>query len=221
MSIEQNLSLLLKEIEETARACGRVPEEIKLIVVTKNIPEKKILEAYEYGCRDFGESRVIESVEKRGALPQDIRWHLIGRLQKNKVGKAVGSFALIHSVDSFELAKKISEVSLEKKRASSVLLQVNTSGEISKAGFSPDELKKKFSELNSLQGIDIQGLMTMAPLTEDESVIRNCFKNLRLLKQEFAVETLSMGMSHDYKIAISEGATLLRIGSAIFNPRGL
>lgn len=219
MTIEQNLNSILQEIEHQARACGRKSEDIKLVVVTKNTPENEILKVYERGFHDFGESRVLETVEKRLSLPQDINWHLIGRLQKNKVAKAVGAFALIHSVDSFELAKKISEISVEKNVVSSILLQVNTSGEVQKAGFTIEVFKEQFAALNQLQNIKINGLMTMAPKTMNEAIIRSCFRDLRLLKEEFGLQVLSMGMSNDYKIAISEGSTLLRIGSAIFDPR--
>lgn len=182
-----------------------------LVAVSKNQPPEKILEVYNAGCRDFGENRVQEALLKMEEMPKDIRWHLIGTLQKNKVKKIAGKFELIHSVDSIELAKEIEKYCPGQH----VLLQVNTSGEESKQGFSVEELMAAWQLLSGLT-IKIDGLMTMAPLTEDLRVIEDCFGELQRLGRELGLPQLSMGMSHDYKIAIAKGATMVRIGSALF-----
>jgi pyridoxal phosphate enzyme (YggS family) len=215
-----NYKQVLDNIAKAAQACGRKAEEITLVTATKKHTWQEILLLYEAGCRHFGESRLQEALPKIEEAPQDIQWHLIGTLQKNKVSKAIGKFDLIHSVDSFELAKKISECSLTP---SSILLQVNISKEATKHGFSEEALYASFDQLLALPSIKIEGLMTMAPYTNDESIIRRSFSGLRILLENLnrqlpqKLTTLSMGMSHDYLLAIEEGATMLRIGSAIFN----
>lgn len=228
MSIEENLAKVMEEIKHVAEAARRDPRDIALVVVSKGRDVTEIEEAYAAGCRDFGETRVQEVLEKIGSkTPSDIRWHLIGNLQKNKVNKVVGRFLLIHSVDSFELAEALSKASLRQGVVTAILLQANTSQEESKSGLSSQEWESCFLDLLELKGIEMHGLMTMAPLTEDESRIRHCFSELRSLRdrlQEMAREkislsTLSMGMSSDFAIAIQEGATLLRIGTKIFVPR--
>jgi pyridoxal phosphate enzyme (YggS family) len=224
MSFEKNLKALLEKIDEAARLAGRPSDEIKLVAVTKGRSLEEIQEAYSCGLRDFGENRVDEALQKREQLPSDIRWHFIGKLQKNKVNKVIGKFALIHSIDSVELAEKISRTSIQQGLKTAVLLEVNTSREATKSGLSSEAWKMRYLELQRLHGIEIHGLMAMAPLTEDESAIRSCFKELRLLGQTLQEEsgdlaTLSMGMSHDFPIAIQEGATLLRIGTALFMPQ--
>ena len=217
--------LEIKEhIAEAARAAGRDPAEIRLVAVTKGVPWEAASPLYEAGQRDFAESRLEEAEEKRRTAPKDCIWHLIGTLQRNKVRKAVGQFALIHSVDTFELAKKLSDTALELGHPCSILLQANTSGESSKHGLSPEEWRRCLEQLLKLPGISIQGLMTMAPLTEDKALIHGSFASLREFRNELAayasgmhpLKELSMGMSHDYVEAIQEGATLLRIGTALF-----
>ncbi len=221
MTVSDNYRRLLAHIAEIARNSRRNPEEIKLVVVSKGHSWDASL--YKAGCRDFGESRLQEALPKMGDAPADARWHLIGSLQKNKVKKAVDAFALIHSVDSLELAVKISECSQEAGEISSILLQVNTSGETSKHGLSEEEWNRHIEALRTLPALRIEGLMTLAPLVEDEVRIRSCFATLRKMRDRLQplflpyFYQLSMGMSHDYPIAIEEGATLLRIGSAIYN----
>lgn len=218
---------VLSSVEQKAIACSRDPSEITVIAVSKTHPIEAILSVYQDGCRNFGENRVQEALEKKVLAPQDIQWHLIGTLQKNKVNKVVGNFALIHSVDSLDLAQKISEASERMSVITPILLQVNTSGELSKHGLNPDEWQKKMESLQRLSNIRLQGLMTMAPFTDDESVIRATFSRLRIFKETLFSQIdnkkdfkhLSMGMSHDYPIAIEEGATLLRIGTEIFGKR--
>ncbi len=198
-------------------------EQIKgralVVAVSKGRSPKQIMELYERGCRDFGENRVAEALEKMEQLPQEIQWHFIGKLQRSKVSKIIGRFALIHSVDSLELAEKIAESSSVAGKVTSILLQVNTSEEASKSGFSVEECKALFSTLDQLEGIKIQGLMTIAPLTEERERIIRCFQDLRKLQGELQrrLPLMSMGMSQDYDIALEEGANLLRIGSALFD----
>lgn len=227
MSIEDNYKHLLQEIHQTCKKCGRNPADISLIAVTKNEGWERIQPLYECGQRDFGESRLQEALQKQAIAPNGCRWHFIGTLQKNKVRKVIGNFVLIHSVDSPELAVKISQCSQELGVTTSILLQANTSGETTKHGQTPDAWISCFKDLLLLPSISIEGLMTMAPLVADDGRIRACFAMLRELRDHLAgmahgktnLRHLSMGMTHDFKVAIAEGATLLRIGSAIFTPK--
>ena len=213
-----------QSIKERALACGRDPQEITLIAVSKNYPVEAMSSVYQEGCREFGESRVQDALQKISQLPQDCHWHLIGSLQSNKVGKAITSFHLIHSVDTPQLAQAISRASEAKGIVPSILLQVNTSGEATKHGLSAEEWERQLDFVNQLTHIKVEGLMTMAPLTDDQEIIRSCFRQLYQLRERWQrcmrdsthFRHLSMGMSHDYLIAIEEGATLLRVGSAIF-----
>ncbi len=222
MQISEKYTQLLNEIAEIALKSGRNPNEIKLIAVSKTLPWKCVEPVYKDGCRDFGENRLQEALEKRIEAPKDVLWHFIGSLQKNKVRMAVGQFVMIHSVDTLELAKKISECSLDANLKTKILLQVNTSGEKTKQGLSVEEWKHALESLLMLQGIQIEGLMTMAPYIVEEDVIRRCFSRLRIFRDALKELTglllpeLSMGMSNDYAYAIAEGATLLRIGTKIF-----
>jgi len=225
MSVGKNLKTLVDKIATAAEHSGRRPEDILLVAVSKGRSVEEVKEAYWAGCRDFGENRVQEALEKMEEAPSDIRWHFIGKLQKNKVNKVVGRFVLIHSVDSLELAARISRVSEEQGVKTAILLETNTSGEETKSGLTPEQWERVFSDVLALKGIEVDGLMTMAPLTEDESVIRRCFSELRLLRERLQqmaknradLSTLSMGMTNDFPVAIQEGATLIRIGTAIFH----
>lgn len=212
------------ELAKVAHSCGRDPKSIKLVAVSKGKTVEQIQALYDAGQRDFGESRVQEVEAKRALLPQDILWHLIGTLQIKKVPKVVGRYELIHSVDSVELARKLSNVSLERGLVTDVLLQVNASGEATKHGFSLQECQEVFAELLTFTGIRMRGLMTMAPLTEDRKAIQDCFKATydlcTKLRQQYNLPhfcELSMGMSQDYEQAIQAGATLLRIGTRLFS----
>lgn len=205
-----------EEISEAAVAAGREPESIKLVAVTKGQSWENVAPLYTAGQRDFGESRVEEAFDKQIIAPADCRWHFIGNLQSKKVRKVIGKFALIHSVDSLELARKISQCSTEEGTVTSILLEANTSGESSKHGLSPAAWRDCFAEVKELKGIQVEGLMTMAPLTNDEGVIRHCFSELRELRDTLQLKELSMGMSRDFKLAIMEGATIVRIGTSLF-----
>jgi len=219
-TIREKYPQLKQEIKDYAIKVDRDPDTITLVAVSKSHPIETIEQAYEAGCRDFGENIVQEAMPKISLMPEDVRWHMIGTLQRKKVSGIIGKFVMIHSVDSLRLAEAISRHG--EGHNSKILLQVNTSGEATKHGFTPPEIKGAFGTLKSLPNLNIQGLMTMAPYTEDEDVIRNAFKKLRLLKEELEEEEdhplpfLSMGMSNDWKIAVEEGATHLRIGSEIF-----
>lgn len=223
----RNYQLLLQKIEAHARAIGRDPSSFRLVVVSKTHSIERILSLYEAGVRDFGENRVQEALLKIEQSPADIRWHLIGPLQKNKVRKALPYFSLFHSVDSLELAQKMHEVARETGKKPEILLQVNVSGEKTKHGLSPEEWEAQLPQVERLDALLIRGFMTMAPFVEEESVVRSTFCRLRwwrdsLWKKYSFTKSwgeLSMGMSHDYLLAMEEGATLLRIGSAIFGDR--
>ncbi|MFT4552249.1 MAG: pyridoxal phosphate enzyme (YggS family) [Chlamydiales bacterium] len=225
VNISRNLSKLKYEIDMIAQRAGRDPEEITLVAVSKQHPVNSVLLAYNAGCLDFGENRVLEAVEKIRRAPDDARWHFVGNLQSGRVSKAVASFSLIHSVDSKGLAERISESSKKAGKITEILLQVNTSGEESKNGLTPEEWEECFKDIVALKGIRVKGLMTMAPLTKDKEIIRGTFARLREFRDKInpysreEVFHLSMGMSNDYEIAIEEGATILRIGTEIFGGR--
>jgi pyridoxal phosphate enzyme (YggS family) len=222
----ENYQRIQRHVIEIATKWGRNPAEIELIAVSKGVAWAEVNGVYRQGCRHFGENRLQEALPKIEEAPDDVQWHLIGRLQTNKVKKAIGQFACIHAVDTPELAHKISQYSVEASCVTSILLQVNTSGEETKQGLDPKGWESAFRALLELPALHIQGLMTMAPLTEDVERIRQTFRSLRLFRnylikqygEAVTLPHLSMGMSHDYPIAIAEGATLLRIGSAIFDP---
>lgn len=223
----QNAYLRIQnEISETAVQCGRNPQDITLIAVTKSYPITSINTLCQLGHTTYGESRLQEALPKIEQLSNYCRWHFIGTLQKNKVSKVLPHFDLIHSVDTFELAKKISEESVRQQCETALLLQVNISGEISKKGRSAEQWLEDFEKLNLLSHIKIKGLMTMAPYTANCKEIAKVFEKLRTLKEtwRFFIKNsedfnyLSMGMSNDYKIAIEEGATHLRIGRALLHP---
>jgi PLP dependent protein len=212
------------EIASAAKRCGREPSDIALVAVTKQVGWHEALFLYNQGQRDFGENCVTHALMKKKEAPSDCRWHFLGHLQKNKIRKVVGQFALIHSVHTLDLAKQLARVSRQFSVITPILLQANTSGEASKQGLSSEEWKQNVEELLTLEGISIQGLMTMAPLGGDEKGIRHCFSGLRKLRDELNamagerayLHHLSMGMSKDFTLAIEEGATIIRIGTALF-----
>lgn len=208
----------MREIKERYLQLKEKLKGKTLVAVSKKRTTFQILDLYNLGHRDFGENKVQEFLEKKPKLPEDIRWHFIGHLQKNKVNKVVGEVDLIHSVDSLELAEKIGERAKSQGITCAILLQVNTSGEASKYGLSVDQFEKEAQAFKGIEGIEIKGLMTMAPLTEDQELIRHSFIVLRGLQEtHFPGGELSMGMSHDYEIALEEGASIVRIGSFIFD----
>lgn len=228
--ISKQLAKVLYRIEVAAKACGRNPKEITLICVSKGQSIEDIQKIYRAGSRDFGENRLNEALEKQLSTPSDIHWHLIGTLQSNKVNKVVGNFSLIHSVDSLDLAKKISKSAQGMQLTQDILLQVNISKEATKHGMTALQCIEHFPEFLELPNIRVKGLMTIAPLQpikayDDKDPVRLCFRGLKELKEKLqpkvpktydAFTELSMGMSQDFEIAIQEGATLVRIGSAVF-----
>lgn len=212
----------LEHIEEIAQKAGRDPASVKVIPVTKYHSVDEIRPLYDFGLRSFGESILQEALPKMDVLPQEIQWHYIGTLQKNKAEKVLNRFAWIHAVDNLELAEKIAALIQRGVPSRPLLLQVNASGERSKHGLSIEEWEESFEQLLLLKELDIRGWMTMAPLTEDEQVVRKVFAQTRQFQvrmnelYDLNYQELSMGMSRDYRIAIQEGATMLRIGSAFF-----
>ena len=201
---------------------------VKIIAVTKYADEEEIYKAYNLGINDFGESYVQNTLDKiskinaKYNLKNKINWHFIGRLQKNKAKFVIGEFCLIHSVDSIELVELINRLSGERKLIQDILIQVNISGEASKAGFKESDLKNVFGKLLKLANIKILGLMTIAPDTSNTEVVRDCFLKLKTLKDELnktynsSLTELSMGMSNDYMIAVESGATVIRLGKVLF-----
>ena len=205
-----------KLIERYQILCAKIEPNARLVAISKGRSVEQIQVLYEVGCRDFGENRVQEFLPKWELLPKDIRWHFVGPLQKNKVSRLIGKCHCIHSIDSLSLAEKVGKCSKDHGIITSVLVQVNVSGEESKQGFSIAELAQDFERLNQIPCIQVDGLMTMAPFTEDREKIRSCFQELRKWRDRLGVAHLSMGMSHDYQIALEESATLVRVGSILF-----
>lgn len=191
-----------------------------IIAVSKYYTVNEMREAFKVGLNNFGENRVLDAIEKINSLEEEItsksHYHLIGHLQSNKVKKAVGVFDLIHSVDSIKLAVEIDSVAAQKGIKQKILIQVNNAGEQQKSGIAPSQLENLIEEIQGLNNISLEGLMTIAPLTDDTVLIRKLFKQMRQLKEEFHLKELSMGMSNDYKIALEEGATMIRLGRTLF-----
>ncbi|MBX9573557.1 MAG: YggS family pyridoxal phosphate-dependent enzyme [Candidatus Obscuribacterales bacterium] len=197
-----------------------------LIAVSKYVGVEKMVEAFEVGVTEFGESRIQDALQKQTDVPphmaEHIHWHFIGHLQTNKVKKTVGNFKLIHSVDSFRLAEEISKEAVRLGIVQAILLQAKIVRDENKSGFSPEDLKACFAQIMNLPGIKIEGLMTMSPLTDEKSVWRECFLGLKSLRDELeksysvSLPELSMGMSDDWIEALKCGATMVRIGRAIF-----
>lgn len=228
--IAQNLAVVQRQIADAALRAGRQPGEVTLVAVSKTKPFAAIAAAYQAGQRDFGENRVEELwpkvAEAQAAGLNEIRWHLIGTIQSRKTDQAVGLLALIHSVERVKIAERISRDAQAAGCVMNILLEVNVSGEASKHGFTLDEVVQTVPHLLTLPGIRIQGLMTMAPLEAEPEATRPVFRALRELRDQLATlypgsdwHHLSMGMTNDFTVAIEEGATLVRVGSAIFGER--
>jgi len=225
--LAENLAHVRARIVEAAQRVGRDPAEVTLVAVSKTKPLELVEMAYNLGVTDFGENRVQEALPKIEHFhPQGLHWHLIGHLQSNKAGKVVGPFSCIHSVDSLHLAQVLSRHAQEQGISLSILLQVNVAGEISKEGISSTEARAVAKQIAALPSLQIEGLMTVAPLASNPEEVRPVFRELRLLRDHLRDEIpasswtqLSMGMTDDYAIAIEEGATLVRVGRAIFGQR--
>lgn len=225
--LRENYDKVAGNILKACETSGRNPEEVTLIAVSKTKPVSMLQEIYDHGCRDFGENKVQELVEKYEVLPKDIRWHLIGHLQRNKVKYVVDKAALIHSVDSLKLAEEISKEALKKNVEVDILIEVNVAEEESKFGAKVKDTVELVSQVAKLPGIHIKGLMTIAPYVENPEDNRQYFAQLRQLSVDISAKNidnvimnvLSMGMTGDYETAVSEGATLVRVGTGIFGER--
>src|SRR5438105_15450969 len=223
--IAENLERVREQIAQAAAKVGRAVDEIELVAISKTHDAAKVREAIEAGQTLFGESRVQEARVKIPELPSNLRWHFVGHLQKNKIRHALPLFELTHSVDSLALAQDINRTAEEDGMHPRVLLEVNVAGEGSKFGFSPDKLSDQMEELLALPRLSILGLMTIPPLAEEAEASRKYFVQLRELRDrlqtEFRVDLaqLSMGMTQDFPVAVAEGATLVRVGTAIFGER--
>ena len=223
--IAENLAILRQNIEETCKKAGRNSADIRIIAVSKYFGVDSILEAKKCGLTDFGENRAQELVLKFERLQNEVIWHFIGTLQKNKVKYVVNSAELIHSVDSVELVEEINKRAEKIEKVQKILLEIKTSGEETKSGLETEiEILNLVKKCSELKNIKLTGLMTMAPLTDDVNIIRKSFRDLRNLKNKinnkgYNLTELSMGMTSDFEIAIEEGATMIRIGSAIFGDR--
>jgi hypothetical protein len=231
MSIAENIARVRERIEAAARRASRNPDEITLMAVSKTFPAERIREAYAAGQRVFGENRVQEFAAKATALRElhDTEWHLIGHLQTNKAAKATELFDAVDSVDSLRMAEKLNASAVSTGKMLSVLIEINVGGEKAKSGVAPgsDELEQILQGASQWENLKIQGMMTVPPYTEDPEGARPYFRHLRQIRDSIAARTLprigtavlSMGMSHDFEIAIEEGATCVRVGTAIFGER--
>ena len=225
-NICENLDTINAGIKKACEKSGRDFNDVALVAVSKTKPVEDLTEAYNHGVRDFGENYVNELTEKIEAMPDDIRWHMIGHLQTNKVKYLVGKVYMIHSVDSVHLAKEISKQSVKHGVVTKILIEINVAGEESKFGTSDmNDNLEMIKEISSLEGIEVRGLMTIAPYTPDAETNREYFKTLHDFAYGDAKQyikgtpVLSMGMSGDYEVAVEEGATLVRVGSSIFGER--
>jgi pyridoxal phosphate enzyme (YggS family) len=224
--LAENLAAVQTRIANAVEKSGRSTHEVRLVAVSKTYPAEAIRELFATGQGAFGESRVQEALPKVEELPHGIEWHFIGHLQTNKIRKVVGRFALFHGVDNENLALQMNRIAEELGVTANVLLEVNVSGEESKFGFAPENLPAALENLAPLPFLRIRGLMTMAPYSDNPEEARPYFAKLRKLRDQLATATglplseLSMGMSGDFEQGIAEGATIVRVGSAIFGSRG-
>ena len=225
--LASNIAHVRSTIAEAAQKAGRTPEEITLVAVSKTVQVELVRMAYNLGVGNFGENRVQDALPKIAEFhPQDVRWHMIGHLQSNKVNKVVGPFYCVQSVDSLHLAQTLNRQAGEHEIRLPILLQVNVSGEASKEGMSAVETPEIARQILALPHLEVQGLMTIAPLVQNPEEVRPVFRGLRILRDQLrdmmpqsAWQHLSMGMTDDYHIAIEEGATIVRVGRAIFGER--
>lgn len=225
--ISENISQAERKIACACDRAGRSRQEVTLIAVSKTKPVSMLREAYDAGVRDFGENKVQELVDKIPKLPENIRWHMIGHLQRNKVKYIVDKVYLIHSVDSFRLAEEISREALKKQVTVNILIEINVSLEESKYGACCEEAATLAEEISRLPGILVKGLMTIAPYVENAEENRKYFAKLKQLSVDImhknidnvSMDILSMGMTGDYEIAVEEGATYVRVGTGIFGER--
>lgn len=227
MSVCENYRAVEEKVANACKRAGRSREDVTLIAVSKTKPVSMIEELLPLGVRDFGENKVQELTAKEEVLPKDIRWHMIGHLQRNKVKYVIDKACMIHSVDSLRLAQEISKEAVKHALVMPVLIEVNVAGEESKFGVSVEEAPSLVEEVSKLPRIQVNGLMTIAPYVEDPEENRYVFRNLRKLSVDIreknfdnvTMNVLSMGMTGDYEVAIEEGATHVRVGTGIFGER--
>jgi len=226
MSRKDNLNRIKERIAQAAQRVNRNPDDIKLVAVSKVFQADDIQSVYDLGVRSFGESRAQELRDKVPLLPQDIEWHFIGPLQSNKIKYVLSNARLVHAVDSLKLAIALAEYGKKNGIIPKILVEINTSAEKEKHGFLPGHAVDSVLEINALENIEVKGLMTMAPYTEDTykigksfSMLYNLYSKLTRHMKKGSFSELSMGMSGDFEIAIEEGSTIVRIGTGIFGPR--
>ncbi len=225
--LKHNFEAVEEKIQAACKRAGRKREEITLIAVSKTKPVEMLQEAYNLGNRIFGENKVQEIVDKYDALPNDISWHMIGHLQRNKVKYIIDKVTLIHSVDSLRLAETIEKEAAKKGITADILIEVNAAREDTKFGVLPEKAEELVSDISSLPHIRIKGLMTIAPFVDNPEENRIYFQRLRNLAVDIGenksdnvtMGVLSMGMTNDYEIAIEEGATMIRVGTGLFGAR--
>ena len=227
MMIKEQLEEVRERVNAACLRAGRDPKSVTLIAVSKTKPAQAVQEAYEASARDFGENKVQEILQKQPALPQDIRWHMIGHLQRDKVHQVIGKAVLIHAVDSLRLAEQIEQEAAKRNLDVDVLLEINVAKEESKYGFFLEDAEEAIRRISALPHVHIRGLMTIAPFVENPEENRGIFQKL----YQFSVDindknidnvtmgVLSMGMSGDFEVAIEEGATMVRVGTSIFGAR--
>ena len=225
--VRENLREVQEKLTAAALRAGRKPEDVLLIAVSKTKPIELMMEAYEAGIRDFGENKVQEILRKAPLMPPDVRWHMIGHLQKNKVRQVIGTVCLIHSVDTVELAEKIEKEAEKQDLDVDILLEVNVAEEETKFGFRMEEAADAVRAISAFPRVHIRGFMTSAPDTETPEDNRKFFRKLSDLAVDTKsknldnvyVSALSMGMTNDYEVAVEEGASMIRVGTAIFGAR--
>ena len=225
--VAENLKLVEEKIQAACDKVGRSREDVTLIAVSKTKPVSMLQEAYDQGIRVFGENKVQELVDKYEVMPKDIKWHMIGHLQRNKVKYLVGKASLIHSVDSIRLAEQIEKEYAKADEIANILIEVNMAQEESKFGITSEETEQLVREIAKFPHIRIKGLMTIAPYTDNPESNRVYFRNMKKLSVDIenknidnvSMSVLSMGMTGDYQVAVEEGATLVRVGTGIFGER--
>ena len=226
--VRENMEDVKERIRVACGRAGRPQSDVTLIAVSKTKPLELVREAYEAGARDFGENKVQDLLDRIDALPSDIRWHMIGHLQRNKVKYIIGKVAMIHSVDSLRLAEEISRESVKHQVDTDILIEVNVAGEESKFGVSVEEAPQLVEDISRMPAVHVRGLMTIAPFVENAEENRQYFRKLKQLSVDIErknidnvnMTALSMGMIGDYSVAIEEGATCVRVGTGIFGERG-
>lgn len=225
--ISDNINEVKKNIEKACLVSGRSIDDVCLIAVSKTKPIEMLLDAYNANMRDFGENKVQEMCDKMPQMPDDVKWHMIGHLQTNKIKYIIGKTTLIHSVDSYHLAEAISRESVKNNCVTDILLEVNVANEETKFGLTVDETIPTVEKISKLSGICVKGLMTIAPFVDNPEQNREIFRKLKKLSIDITnkhidnviMNILSMGMTNDYMVAIEEGATHVRIGTGIFGER--